>query len=65
MRTPSAKANSQNGLKNLISATTKLWRKHHLTYDEARYVSKEARRALDIERVKSRNRIVQRLSRDE
>lgn len=65
MRTPSAKAKSQNGLKELISATIKLWRKHHLTYDQASYVSKEKRKALGIERVKSRRRIVQRRSRDE
>jgi len=65
MRTPSAKAKPQNSLKELISTTTRLWRKHHLTYDQARYVSKEVRRALGIERVKSRKRIVQRLSRDE
>ena len=65
MRTPSAKAKSQNSLKELISATIKLWRKHHLTYDQARYVSKEVRTALRIERVKSRKRVVQRLSRDE
>ena len=65
MRTPSAKAKPQNSLKELISTTTKLWRKHHLTYDQARYVSKEVRKALGIERVKSRKRLVQRLSRDE
>jgi integrase/recombinase XerD len=65
MRTPSAKAKSSNGLKELISATAKLWRRHHLTYDQARYLSKEVRKALEIERVKTRKRIVQRLSRDE
>src|SRR5215207_8818435 len=65
MRTPSRKAKPENSLKALISATTKLWRKHHLTYDQARYVSKEARRALGIERVKTRKRVVERLSRDE
>src|ERR1043165_6478801 len=65
MRTPSRKAKPQNSLKALISATTKLWRKHHLTYDQARYVSKEVRRALDIERVRTRRRVVERLSRDE
>jgi integrase/recombinase XerD len=66
MRTPSAKAKTTpNNLKSLIAATTKLWRKHHLTYDQARYVSKEARRALGIQRVKTRKRVVQRLSRDE
>lgn len=65
MRTPSAKAKSQNTLQELLSATSKLWRKHHLTYDQARYVSKEVRKALGIERVRSRKRVVQRLSRDE
>jgi site-specific recombinase XerD len=57
MRTPSAKAKSQNDLKKLISTTAKLWRKHHLTYDQARYVSKDVRKALHIERVKSRKRV--------
>lgn len=65
MRTPSRKAKPQNSLKALISATTKLWRKHHLTYDQARYVSKEVRKALGIVRVKTRQRVVERLSRDE
>jgi integrase/recombinase XerD len=65
MRTPSAKAKPPNSLQELISATTKLWRKHHLTYDQSRYLSKEVRKALGIERVRTRKRIVQRLSRDE
>lgn len=52
-------------LKELIATTTKLWRKHHLTYDQARYVSKEARKALNISRVKTRKRVVQRLSKEE
>ena len=65
MRTPIRKAKPQDSLKALISATTKLWRKHHLTYDQARYISKEVRRALGIERVKTRRRVVERLSRDE
>jgi integrase/recombinase XerD len=65
MRTPSRKAKQHYSLKALISATARLWRKHHLTYDQARYVSKEVRKALGIERVKTRKRIVERLSRDE
>lgn len=65
MRAPSTKAKSPPSLKALISATTRLWRKHHLTYDQARYVSKEVRKALGIQRVKSRQRVVQRLSREE
>jgi integrase/recombinase XerD len=65
MRTPSAKAKSEEGFKFLITATTKLWRSHHLTYDQARYVAKEVRRALSLERPKQRKRVVARLSRDE
>jgi integrase/recombinase XerD len=52
-------------LKALIQTTTKLWRKHHLTYDQARYVSKEVRKALEIKRVKTRQRVIERLSREE
>jgi len=52
-------------LKPLISATTKLWRQYHLTYDQARYVAKEARKALGVRRIKVRKRVIQRLSRDE
>src|SRR5947209_9202510 len=74
MRTPSCKAKSKRkqskgpqpvSLKGLIAATVKLWRKSHLTYDQARYVAKEARAALSIKRVKTRKQVVQRLSRDE
>jgi integrase/recombinase XerD len=64
MRTPSANAKSNDSFKSLI-ATTKLWRSHHLTYDRARYVAKEVRRALALERPKIRKRVVARLSRDE
>ncbi|MFP5260368.1 MAG: tyrosine-type recombinase/integrase [Blastocatellia bacterium] len=36
-----------------------------MTYDQARYVAKEVRRTLQIERLKTRKRVVARLSRDE
>jgi len=52
-------------LKELIAATTKLWRKFHLTYDQARYVGKEVRDALSIKRTKTRKNVVLRLSREE
>jgi len=77
MRTPSTKTKPANklevlraakqpdNLKELIAATTKLWRKSHLTYDQARYVSKEIRKRLGIVRVKTRRQVVDRLSRDE
>jgi len=65
MRTPSAKTKIEVSLKPLITATAKLWRKHHLTYDQARYVTKEVRKALGVKRIKVRKRVIQRLSRDE
>src|SRR5713226_7615164 len=65
MRTPSVKTKSEISLKPLIIATAKLWRKYHLTYDQARYVTKEVRKALGVKRVKVRKRAIQRLSRDE
>ena len=65
MRTPSAKAKSPHGLRSVINATKKLWRQHHLTYDQTRYVAKEVRHALAIERTKMRQRVIARLSREE
>jgi integrase/recombinase XerD len=65
MRTPSAKAKPTPSLRSVISATKKLWRQYHLTYDQTRYVSKEVRHALAIERTKIRQRVIARLSREE
>jgi integrase/recombinase XerD len=65
MRTNSPKAKSSPGLTSVIAATKKLWRQYHLTYDQTHYVAKEVRRALAIERPKSRKRMVTRLSREE
>jgi integrase/recombinase XerD len=65
MRTPSAKTKPAVDLKAVISATKKLWQQHHLSYDQCRYVSKEVRQALHLERPKIRKRVVARLSRDE
>ncbi len=61
----SAKIPKNGELKELISATVKLWRKHHLTYDQAGYVGKEVRRQLKIKRAAIRKTVVHRLSRDE
>jgi len=52
-------------LKQLIDETVKLWRKYHLTYDQAGYVGKEVRHRLGIKRVKTRKNVIHRLSRDE
>jgi integrase/recombinase XerD len=60
-----ADAENSKPLKELIAATTKLWRKYHLTYDQARYVGKEVRRSLDIKGTKIRKNTVLRLSAEE
>jgi integrase/recombinase XerD len=65
MRTTPAKAKSASTLLPVITATKKLWRQYHLTYDQTHYVAKEVRRALAIERPKTRNHVVVRLSREE
>jgi integrase/recombinase XerD len=65
MRTPSANTKSDDSLQPVIEATRKLWRRYHLTYDQTRYVAKEVRRFLCIERPTKRPRVVNRLSREE
>jgi integrase/recombinase XerD len=65
MRTTSANTKSSPSLKAVITATKKLWRQAHLTYDQTHYVAKEVRHALAIARPKTRTRVVVRLSRDE
>src|SRR5215470_18985738 len=64
MRTPSAKTQS-TPLATVITDTLKLWRRHHLTYDQTRYVAKEVRRAMAIARPLTRQRVITRLSRVE
>jgi integrase/recombinase XerD len=65
MRATSLKTKSSPSLIPVIAATKKLWRQYHLTYDQTHYVAKEVRRALAIERPKTRTRVVARLSREE
>ena len=65
MCTPSAKAKPAQSLRSIINATKKLWRQYPLTYDQTRYVAKEVRQALAVERPKTRKRVVARLSREE
>lgn len=64
MRTPSATAPS-DPLQAVIADTLKLWRRHHLTYDQTRYVAKAVRHALAIGRPVTRSRVIDRLSREE
>ena len=65
MRTQSQNAKLDPDLQAVIKATEKLWRRHHLTYDQTRYVTKEVRRALEVQRPQSRVRVIERLSAEE
>src|SRR2546428_10445406 len=65
MHARSQEENPPQSLRSVINATKKLWRQYHLTYDQTRYVSKEVRHALAIERTKIRKRVIARLSGEE
>jgi hypothetical protein len=65
MRTTPANTKSSSPLLPVITATKKLWRQYHLTYEQTHYVAKAVRRALAIERPKTRKYVVARLSREE
>lgn len=52
-------------LKDVIEETTKLWRKHHLDYNQVGYITKQVRKNLSISRIKPRTQIIQRLSQEE
>ena len=65
MRTPPQKAKSDADLQAVIRTTQKLWRRYHLSYDQTRYVAKQARHALELERPQIRTRLIEWLSHDE
>lgn len=54
-----------NSLRAVVRATAKLWRKHHLTYDQTKYVVEQARRELQLAAPQQRRRTVDRLDRAE
>jgi integrase/recombinase XerD len=60
-RGQTAKAQSAAGLAEVARATGRLWRKHHLSYDQSKYVVERARRALGLEPPRTRRRTVERL----
>jgi integrase/recombinase XerD len=60
-RGQTVKAQSAAGLAEVARATSRLWRKHHLSYDQTKYVVELARRALGVESPRTRRRTVQRL----
>lgn len=52
-------------LRAVARATAKLWRKHHLSYDQTKHVVEQARRELQLAAPRDRRRTVDRLDRDE
>jgi len=61
VRGNSTKAQFAPGLADIISETTRLWRKHHLGYDQTKYVVEQARCRLKLQPVGNRRRTVKRL----
>jgi integrase/recombinase XerD len=64
-RGQTAKAPSRAHLADVIRETTRLWRKHHLGYDQTKYVVEQVRRRLDLKPPVTRPRTVERLDRGE
>jgi integrase/recombinase XerD len=48
-------------LAEIVDQTVRLWRKHHLTYDQTKYVVEQARRRLELSPPRQRKRTVERL----
>lgn len=54
-----------NSLREVVRETVKLWRRHHLTYDQTKHVVEDVRRELGLAAPKERRRTVDRLDRGE
>ena len=52
-------------LQSLVLETVKLWKKHHLSYDQSKHVVEQARRELSLSAPRARRRTVERLDRFE
>jgi integrase/recombinase XerD len=58
-------APSRTDLAGVIRETTRLWRKHHLSYDQTKYVVEQVRRRIGLATPTHRPRTVERLDRAE
>jgi integrase len=65
LRGQSAKAQSSSALAALIRDTSRLWRKHHLSYDQTKYIVEQVRHRLNMAAPSKRRRTVERLDRNE
>ena len=64
-RSQIAKARSRGDLGEVVRETTRLWRKHHLDYDQTKYVVEQVRRRLGLAPPATRPRTFERLDRAE
>ncbi len=64
-RSKNSKAKKETEFEEVISATVKLWRKHHLSYQNTKYVVEKARKTLGLKSEKKKVNIVERLSQEE
>jgi integrase/recombinase XerD len=65
VRGKSAKTQYASGLTEIVFETVRLWRKHHLGYDQTKYVVEQARRRLKLQSPATRRRTVNRLDKSE
>jgi hypothetical protein len=65
VRGKSEKTHYASGLTEIVSETVRLWRKHHLGYDQTKYVVEQARRRLKLQSPGTRRRTVNRLDKSE
>jgi len=54
-----------NSLKSVVLETVKLWRRHHLSYDQTKHVVEQVRKELKLSAPRARRRTVERLDRFE
>ena len=59
------KGKEDTELQEVITQTIKLWQKHHLSYQQSKYVVEEARKELALRPEKRKVNIVNRLSKEE
>ena len=64
-RGQTAKAPSHADLAGVVRQTARLWRKHHLGYDQTKYIVEQVRRRLGLTPPATRPRTVERLDRAE
>jgi hypothetical protein len=65
LRDQTAESAIHTGLTAVIRETSRLWRRHHLTYDQTKYIVEQARHQLKVQAPARRRRTVQRLERSE